>query len=143
MLRRSTTASAIVLGLSAWIATARAEEEPGAAAPAEIPPAAEAPSAPLVGAPEVEPKKAPESPEAPQLREETEADGPKPRPAQRKAVAEAVEAESEPAAGFRIESSDGNYLMRFALSAGFKCEPAWNDDERTSFGSVRWARPTA
>jgi hypothetical protein len=43
--------------------------------------------------------------------------------------------------GFRIESADGNYRLRFGLITGLKIEPAWNAGERTVNGVLAFLQP--
>jgi hypothetical protein len=122
VLRRSKRAGAIALGLSASVGRVHAQGTPGEDVPAERPSA---------------------TPAAPQ---------PEQQAAAKAAPAIVEEAPSEPAAtegvaghtpdeGFRIKSSDGKYRMRFALTAGFKFEPAWNDGDRALQGALAFVRP--
>ena len=167
MLRRSRIAGVLAFGLTAWTGMIQAQPAPGEevapegtppetpAAPAPAP-AAPAPVAPAqepapeaAPAPYVAPEAAPapaieaeEAPDSPQLPDDT--DGPEPaadEKAKEGAAADQGMAGYTTDDGFHIKSSDGNYLMRFALTAGSKFEPAWNDGDRTLNGSLAFVRP--
>lgn len=43
--------------------------------------------------------------------------------------------------GFHIQSDDGNYMMRVALTAALKFEPAWTEGEKDQRGSLAFVRP--
>lgn len=44
--------------------------------------------------------------------------------------------------GFRLQSEDGNYRLRFGLAAGIKYEPTWTDGEATNNGMLAFVRPS-
>ncbi len=43
--------------------------------------------------------------------------------------------------GFHVQSDDGNYMMRVALTAALKFEPAWTEGEKDVRGSLAFVRP--
>ncbi len=47
-----------------------------------------------------------------------------------------------PGSGFHIQSADGNYMMRVALTAALKFEPAWTEGEKDLRGSLAFVRPS-